>query len=79
MPKYFDELVKVFTLCHGTDAWSDNAELLLEEEKADLSEIIPSVLYHSYLAHFFFRFMPSYGMLKETAVITLWQGRKNTM
>lgn len=42
MPKNFDELIKVFALCHGTDVWSDNAELFLEQGKADLSEIISS-------------------------------------
>lgn len=42
IPKNFDELVKVFALCHGTNVWNDNVEILLEQGKADLSEVISS-------------------------------------
>lgn len=42
IPKNFDELVKVFALCHGTNVWNDNVGILLEQGKADLSEVISS-------------------------------------
>lgn len=39
-PKNFNELIKVIALSHGTDVWTDNAEKLLSEDKAALSDII---------------------------------------
>ena len=69
MPKNFDELVKVFALCHGTDVWSDNAELLLEQGKADLSEIISS-------RDDIYDFLRNKGIDEETAYLITEQVRK---
>lgn len=69
MPKNFDELVKVFALCYGTDVWSDNAELLLEQGKADLSEIISS-------RDDMYDFMINKGIDEATAYLITEQVRK---
>lgn len=42
MPKNFDELVKVYGLCHGTNVWEHNAEILLKTGTVSLHEIISS-------------------------------------
>ena len=39
-PKTFNDLVIISGITHGTDVWNNNAEKLLEEHKATLSEII---------------------------------------
>lgn len=39
-PKNFDDLVKITSLAHGTNAWKDNAERLMNNEASNLSEIV---------------------------------------
>ena len=39
-PKNFDDLVKITSLAHGTNAWKDNAERLMNNETSNLSEIV---------------------------------------
>ena len=39
-PKCFDDLIRISALSHGTGAWKDNAEELIKEHKAELSEVI---------------------------------------
>ena len=39
-PKNFDDLVKITSLAHGTNAWNDNAESLMNNEASNLSEIV---------------------------------------
>lgn len=39
-PKNFDDLVKVTSMAHGTNAWKDNAETLINNGTSNLSEIV---------------------------------------
>lgn len=38
----FDDLVRIYGLIHGTDTWKDNAETIINNEEADLSQVITS-------------------------------------
>ncbi len=39
-PKTFSELVRISGLSHGTDVWTNNAEILVDEKRAELSQVI---------------------------------------
>ena len=39
-PKTFNDLVKILSVTHGTDVWNNNAELLINDKKATLQEVI---------------------------------------
>ena len=40
--KTFDDLVRIYGLIHGTDTWQDNAETIISNEEANLSQVITS-------------------------------------
>ena len=59
-PSTFGELVKVECLSHGTNAWEKNAEILVRDDKADISSLIAT-------REDVFETLLSYGMDREEA------------
>ena len=39
-PQTFTDLIRISGLTHGTDVWSNNAETLIDEGKADITGVI---------------------------------------
>lgn len=59
-PKNFNDLVKVAGLMHGTDTWLGNAELLVQDGKVSISEVIAD-------RNDIFDFLKEYGITEEIA------------